>query len=57
MQNINSFMYIFDKKVDNIISYLKKKSFELQQAMDDAEEEADEHEEGAKSVDASKEGE
>jgi hypothetical protein len=50
-------MYIFDKKVDNIISYLKKKSFELQQAMDDAEEEADEHEEGAKSVDASKEGE
>jgi len=29
LQNINSYMYIFEKRVDNIILDLKKRSFSL----------------------------
>lgn len=37
LQNVQSYMYIFEKRVDNIILDLKKRSFQLQQDVSDGE--------------------
>jgi hypothetical protein len=62
LQSINSFMTIFDKRVDNIILDLKRRSFELQQDLSEGEAEAekeatDSHKDDAEAAPAQEAGE